>query len=66
MDYCIGTGYGRVNVPMADRTLTESPATPRGEFHLRAPGPDRAGRGGQDMKAIQCDDKGRVDQLPDE
>ena len=23
MDYCIGTGYGRVNVPFADRSVTE-------------------------------------------
>ena len=23
IDYCIGTGYGRVNVPFADRSITE-------------------------------------------
>ena len=29
-DYCIGTGYGRVNVPMAQRTITEIACHARG------------------------------------
>ena len=30
MNYCIGTGYGRVNVPFANRTLTEIACHARG------------------------------------
>ncbi len=30
IDYCIGTGYGRVNVPFADRTVTEIACHARG------------------------------------
>ena len=61
MDYCIGTGYGRVNVPMADRTITEIACHARGANFIYG----NAVRtvldvGGQDIKAIQCDEKGKV------
>ena len=61
IDYCIGTGYGRVNVPMADRTLTEIACHSRGANFIYGPQVRTVlDVGGQDMKAIQCDDKGRV------
>jgi benzoyl-CoA reductase subunit A len=61
MDYCIGTGYGRVNVPFADRTLTEISCHARGANFLYGPDVRTVlDVGGQDIKCIQCDEKGRV------
>jgi bzd-type benzoyl-CoA reductase Q subunit len=61
MDYCIGTGYGRVNVPFADRTLTEIACQARGAHFIYGPGVRTVlDVGGQDIKAIQCDEKGKV------
>jgi benzoyl-CoA reductase subunit A len=61
IDYCIGTGYGRVNVPMADRTVTEIACHARGANFIYG---DQVRTvldvGGQDIKAIRCDDKGKV------
>ena len=42
--YFIGTGYGRVNVPMADKTVTEIACHARGANFIYGPqGTDRAG-----------------------
>jgi bzd-type benzoyl-CoA reductase Q subunit len=61
MDYCIGTGYGRVNVPMADRSLTEIACHARGANFIYGPEVRTVlDVGGQDIKAIQCDEKGKV------
>ena len=61
MDYCIGTGYGRVNVPFADRTLTEIACHARGANFIYGPQVRTVlDVGGQDIKAIQCDEKGKV------
>jgi bzd-type benzoyl-CoA reductase Q subunit len=61
MDYCIGTGYGRVNVPFADRTITEITCHARGaNFIYSSQVRTVLDVGGQDIKAIQCDDKGKV------
>ena len=61
MDYCVGTGYGRVNVPFADRTLTEIACHARGANFIYGPKVRTVlDVGGQDIKAIQCDEKGRV------
>ena len=61
MDYCVGTGYGRVNVPFADRSITEIACHARGANFIYGP---EVGTvldvGGQDIKAIQCDEKGKV------
>jgi benzoyl-CoA reductase subunit A len=61
MDYCIGTGYGRVNVPFADRSITEIACHARGANFIYG---DTVRTvldvGGQDIKAIQCDEKGKV------
>ena len=61
MDYCIGTGYGRVNVPMADRSITEIACHARGANFIYGPEVRTVlDVGGQDIKAIKCDEKGRV------
>ncbi len=61
VDYCIGTGYGRVNVPFADRTITEIACHARGANFIYGPEVRTVlDVGGQDIKAIQCDEKGKV------
>lgn len=61
MDYCIGTGYGRVNVPFADDSITEITCHARGANYIYG---SRVRTvldvGGQDIKVIRCDDKGSV------
>ena len=61
MNYCIGTGYGRVNVPFADRTITEIACHARGANFIYGPEVRTIlDVGGQDIKAIQCDEKGKI------
>ncbi len=61
LHYCIGTGYGRVNVPMADRSVTEIACHARGANFIYGPEVRTVlDVGGQDIKAIRCDDKGKV------
>lgn len=61
LDYCIGTGYGRVNVPFADRSITEIACHARGANLIYGSQVRTVlDVGGQDIKAIQCDEKGRV------
>jgi bzd-type benzoyl-CoA reductase Q subunit len=61
IQYCIGTGYGRVNVPMADRTVTEIACHARGANFIYGPKVRTVlDVGGQDIKAIRCDDRGKV------
>jgi benzoyl-CoA reductase subunit A len=60
-DYCIGTGYGRVNVPMAQQTITEIACHARGANYMYGPSVRTVmDMGGQDCKAIRCDDRGKV------
>jgi len=61
MDCCIGTGYGRINVPFADRSITEIACHARGANFIYGPEVRTVlDVGGQDIKVIQCDDKGKV------
>jgi len=61
MDFCIGTGYGRVNVPFADRSITEIACHARGANLIYGNQVRTVlDVGGQDIKAIQCDEKGKV------
>jgi bzd-type benzoyl-CoA reductase Q subunit len=61
MDFCIGTGYGRINVPFADRCITEVACHARGANFIYGPQVRTVlDVGGQDIKAIQCDEKGKV------
>ncbi len=60
-DYCIGTGYGRVNVPFAHRSITEIACHARGAHFIYGPEARTVlDVGGQDIKAIHCDEKGKV------
>lgn len=61
MNSCVATGYGRVNVPFAKRTLTEITCHARGAHFLYGPDVRTVlDVGGQDIKCIQCDESGRV------
>lgn len=61
INYCIGTGYGRVNVPMADRSVTEIACHARGANFIYGPQVRTVlDVGGQDIKVIRCDAKGKV------
>lgn len=61
IDYCIGTGYGRVNVSMANRSITEIACHAKGARFIYGPQVRTVlDVGGQDIKAIQFDDKGKV------
>lgn len=59
--YTVGTGYGRVNVPMANKAITEIACHARGANYIWGPSVRTIlDVGGQDIKAIHCDDSGRV------
>ncbi len=59
--FVIGTGYGRVNVPFAHKTITEIACHARGANFLYGPAVRTVlDMGGQDCKAIKCDEKGKV------
>lgn len=61
IDYCIGTGYGRVNVPMAQQAITEISCHARGANFMYGPEVRTVlDMGGQDCKAIHVDDRGKV------
>ncbi|MGB0128524.1 MAG: benzoyl-CoA reductase, bzd-type, subunit Q [Rhodocyclaceae bacterium] len=59
--YVVGTGYGRVNVPFAHKAITEIACHARGANYM---GGNKVrtilDMGGQDCKAIHCDEKGKV------
>ncbi|UCG60810.1 MAG: benzoyl-CoA reductase, bzd-type, subunit Q [Candidatus Zixiibacteriota bacterium] len=59
--YTVGTGYGRVNVPFANRAITEIACHARGGNSMYGPTVRTIlDMGGQDCKAIHCDEKGKV------
>jgi bzd-type benzoyl-CoA reductase Q subunit len=60
--YTVGTGYGRVNVPFADKAITEIACHARGG-NLMYGNTVRTilDMGGQDCKAIRCDERGKVE-----
>jgi bzd-type benzoyl-CoA reductase Q subunit len=59
--FIIGTGYGRVNVPFANKVLTEIACHARGANYLCGPQVRTLlDMGGQDCKAIRCDERGRA------
>ena len=61
MSYCVGTGYGRVNVPFAQRTITEIACHARGANSMAGPKVRTIlDMGGQDCKVIHCDERGKV------
>ncbi len=59
--FVVGTGYGRVNVPFADRTMSEISCHARGANFIFGDAVRTVlDIGGQDCKAIRCDAGGRV------
>ena len=61
IQYIVGTGYGRVNVPFANRAITEIACHARGANFIYGPEIRTVlDMGGQDCKAIRCDHRGKV------
>lgn len=59
--YTVGTGYGRVNIPFADKAVTEIACHGRGANYMGGPGVRTIlDMGGQDCKAIHVDERGKV------
>ena len=59
--YIVGTGYGRVNVPMANKAITEIACHAKGANYIwGASARTVLDVGGQDIKAIRIDESGRV------
>lgn len=62
--YIVGTGYGRVNVPMANKAITEIACHGMGAHYIWGPTTRTVlDVGGQDVKAIKIDEKGRITQF---
>ena len=61
LKYTVGTGYGRVNVPFSQRAITEIACHARGGNFMYGPSVRTIlDMGGQDCKAIHCDERGKV------
>jgi bzd-type benzoyl-CoA reductase Q subunit len=61
IQYVVGTGYGRVNVPFAKKSITEIACHARGANFIWGQSVRTVlDMGGQDCKAIKCDEKGKV------
>lgn len=61
LQYTVGTGYGRVNVPFGNRAITEIACHARGANFMYGPTVKTVlDMGGQDCKAIHCDPRGKV------
>ena len=59
--YVVGTGYGRVSVPFAQKAVTEIACHARGANYMGGNTIRTIlDMGGQDCKAIHCDEKGKV------
>jgi bzd-type benzoyl-CoA reductase Q subunit len=59
--YIVGTGYGRVNVPMANKAITEIACHAKGANYIWGSSVRTVlDVGGQDIKAIRIDETGRV------
>ncbi|MFZ5511546.1 MAG: benzoyl-CoA reductase, bzd-type, subunit Q [Pseudomonadota bacterium] len=59
--FVVGTGYGRVNVPFAHKAITEIACHARGANYMGGSSVRTIlDMGGQDCKAIHCDEKGKV------
>ncbi len=61
LKYIVGTGYGRVNVPMANKAITEIACHAKGANYIWGSSVRTVlDVGGQDIKAIRVDEAGRV------
>lgn len=60
-NYIVGTGYGRINIPFADKAVTEIACHARGaNFMGGSKIRTILDMGGQDCKGIHCDEQGKV------
>ena len=61
LKYIVGTGYGRVNVPVANKAITEIACHAKGANYIWGSSVRTVlDVGGQDIKAIRIDETGRV------
>ena len=60
MTYIVSTGYGRINVPFADKQFTEITCHAKGIIHLFPKTKTIIDIGGQDVKGIKIDSAGKV------
>jgi predicted CoA-substrate-specific enzyme activase len=58
--YIVSTGYGRINVPFADKQFTEITCHAKGIIHLFPKAKTIIDIGGQDIKAIKIDAAGKT------
>lgn len=64
LQFTVGTGYGRVNIPMAKKAITEIACHSRGANFMGGPSVRTIlDMGGQDLKGIHCDERGKVTQF---
>jgi bzd-type benzoyl-CoA reductase Q subunit len=63
IQFTVGTGYGRVNVPFASKTITEISCHVKGAHWLLPSVRTLLDMGGQDCKAMRCDETGKVTQF---
>lgn len=60
IEFCVGTGYGRVNIPFANKNITEISCHGRGAHWVNGTIRTVIDIGGQDCKVIKVDDTGTV------
>jgi predicted CoA-substrate-specific enzyme activase len=58
--YIVATGYGRINVPFADKQITEITCHAKGITHLFPKAKTIIDIGGQDVKGIKIDTSGKI------
>ena len=64
IQFIVGTGYGRVNIPIAKKAITEIACHARGANYMGGPTIRTIlDMGGQDLKGIHCDERGKVTQF---
>lgn len=62
LHFTVGTGYGRVKVPFANKAITEIACHARGANFMYGPTVRTVlDMGGQDLKVIRCDERGKVE-----
>jgi len=60
IELTVATGYGRVIVPFADKNITEIACHAKGAHYFFPSVRTILDMGGQDCKAIRCDEKGKM------
>ncbi|MFC1988727.1 acyl-CoA dehydratase activase [Chloroflexota bacterium] len=60
IEYVVATGYGRIKVPFAQKNITEISCHARGMVSVFPRSRTILDMGGQDCKAIRCDEQGNI------